>query len=264
MVSKVYLLIFSLVAMLVSNPLLAKNPKYEAVKKDPQVMRIEMPKTLHLLSSPQGKMLAQAIESEKFSITDDLTVDSVNGLTLPKSTNFLDFGDANLESAEQILPILMKNLGEQTPGLKMLNFESNPVGDKGLQAMAPHLNQVPALELLAFDGCGIGDEGIKDLAKHLGQIKNLEILSLSRNAITDKGIKVLAQNLKQVPNLHLLFLDGNAITDAGLDDLMANLNSVTKLHTLFLIGNNFTEEGKKRVADHPRVKSGGLKVLFNV
>jgi len=76
-----------------------------------------------------------------------------------------------------------------------VHISGNPIGNRGVAALAAPLRKLPALGTMFLGRCEIGDEGVASLVDNLGKddFKALERLYLERNKITDAGAaKLLA------------------------------------------------------------------------
>ena len=81
------------------------------------------------------------------------------------------------------------------PKIENLIFSRNPIGNRGVAALAAPLRKRPALKRLFLNGCEIGDEGVASLVDNLGKddFKALDMLWMHHNKITDAGAaKLLA------------------------------------------------------------------------
>jgi len=76
------------------------------------------------------------------------------------------------------------------PRLEVLSISGNPIGNRGVAALAAPLRKLPALGTLFLGRCEIGDEGVASLVDNLGKddFNALENLDLSNNKITDAGV----------------------------------------------------------------------------
>jgi Ran GTPase-activating protein (RanGAP) involved in mRNA processing and transport len=86
------------------------------------------------------------------------------------------------------------------------------LGDEGLEALAPGLNNNRSLTTLHLGGCNIGDQGAAALASSLAHTPSLEILLAYNNNIGDEGVEALASALsfsQSRSRLRSLSLDGN-------------------------------------------------------
>jgi Ran GTPase-activating protein (RanGAP) involved in mRNA processing and transport len=167
-----------------------------------------------------------------------------------QTINFMSnhIGVIGIKALVQALPdtILQMNLG------------GNNIGDDGVKALAPFLNQSSMQELSLWDN-SISDEGIKTLSLYLNA-SCLQSLNLQQNHISHEGIEVLAQYLNG-STLYQLYLWNNSIGDKGATALAKHLWE-SKLNSLELVRNGIGDIGVAALAHALLLSKAALQTLI--
>ena len=130
--------------------------------------------------------------------------------TFEAAVNASDLDAADQGWGEAEAAVLSEVLVHFT-GMHRLKISGNPIGDRGLSALAA-AGWPSSLKCLFMANCRIGDAGAAALARG-GLPPGLERMRLAYNEIGNDGVAALAQALPST--LFFMTLDGNQIGDAG-------------------------------------------------
>ena len=176
----------------------------------------------------------------------------------------LDLGVKNLTPDD--MAALGMLLGSNfLPELQFFDWNHNPYGDAGAQAMFERMDHgsLPTLVELAIEGVEMGLAGSKALAAALsrGAMPNLQYLYLEVHPIGNQSVAALAAPLRKMPTLKVLSLVDCQFGNKGMASLFANLSKdeFKALEHLYLHGNPISAAGVDQIV--VAIEAGGLPKL---
>jgi Ran GTPase-activating protein (RanGAP) involved in mRNA processing and transport len=177
------------------------------------------------------------------------------GIIAGNSCKFLKIGGKTLseEQASALSSVLSVNT--VLVGLEMGNDRDADVkfsmhintpflGDDGMTALVPSLQQHPTLKVLRIGSNTMGNTGANAIADIIRRSEVLEELFVANNQLLgDEGTAILAAGLSESKNITSLELMGNKIGDAGAAAIAAYLQHDKHLRTLKLSHNEIGDAG---------------------
>ncbi|CAG9333359.1 unnamed protein product [Blepharisma stoltei] len=153
--------------------------------------------------------------------------------------------------------ILLAEMVRRNRVLRILEFQSNLIGDKGAIALGKvlELNSCPSLSILHLEQNQIGDQGAVALAQGLRNHSNLQILHISSNKIKDDGAIALSLALKENSALQELYFSSNQIQDEGATALGEALKVNSTLVALDVSFNHIGNDGSAKIGEGLKLNS---------
>ncbi|MCC7531975.1 MAG: protein kinase [Candidatus Melainabacteria bacterium] len=199
--------------------LIGFNPTYEALNKNPFLLKNFAPNDLTLLYLSKN----EAAVSRVFSSLPHLT-----GLKA-LNVRFSDFSDADLKYLDPLsnlsyLDVTATNVtGDGLARMKYLNklTSLHASSVQNIETLLERVGEIPRLYLLSLHADSLDDDSLKEISR----CQNMKVLSLGMNhKITGKGMQYLA-NLK---HLRYLDLSGTNVTVQSLEALrqLPNLKNI--------------------------------------
>lgn len=99
--------------------------------------------------------------------------------------------------------------------VQLFDFSNNPIGNRGVSALAVALEINTTIRKLKLSGTNLGIEGAVAIASAITNNSTLEVLDLSRNSIGDMGSSKIAVALKSNKSIRQLSLRQNYLSDIG-------------------------------------------------
>lgn len=136
--------------------------------------------------------------------------------------------------------------------LRILYFEMNNIGDRGMSYLVSRLGYIPKLMELLIGNNDLSDESVRMISRNLCRMPHLQRLTIGCNAkITDEGVTYLLKHLHYCPYITTLFLNGLKLTDAIADPMCQYLERKDNKYLQYLIMNNneLSSSGAKKLVD---------------
>ena len=106
--------------------------------------------------------------------------------------------------------------------LEYLDISSNPIGDKGIAAIAKTLNNSSVSELIVYN-CNISVIGAKKLADSLIDSQTIKVLKLEDNDITINGAIVILEAAVTNDMCHKVDIKDEYKSDDKVKEMMSTL-----------------------------------------
>eukprot|EP00767_Chilomastix_cuspidata_P002853 gnl/Chilomastix_cuspidata/2983.p1 GENE.gnl/Chilomastix_cuspidata/2983~~gnl/Chilomastix_cuspidata/2983.p1 ORF type:complete len:449 (-),score=196.16 gnl/Chilomastix_cuspidata/2983:66-1412(-) len=165
-------------------------------------------------------------------------------LTHCKPSQLIVSGMLITENLANMLYHVIKN----NPKLVSLDLNQNPLGDAGIEAIAPAIAGLTRLKSLLLWKMDFGPRGAKALAAALPGLLELEKLYLGKNHIGSEGAQALAPALAPLARLERVTFDHCDIDDGGAVALMRALKDKERLQFVYLFKNRIGDAGAAAIA----------------
>jgi len=116
--------------------------------------------------------------------------------------------------------------------VQLFDFSNNPIGDRGVSALAVALEINTIIKKIKLSGTHLGIEGAVAIALVITNNSTLEVLDLSRNSIGDLGSSKIAIALKSNNSVRQLSLRQNCLSDVGAMCILLSLYDHKNLQTI--------------------------------
>ncbi|OHS92792.1 hypothetical protein TRFO_40913 [Tritrichomonas foetus] len=173
-------------------------------------------------------------------ITDDVSPHFASFLIENKTLKQLNLSGNNL--TQKFTSSISVSLASADCYIKELNLSRNPLGNRGISALAHAMSSNRTLTKLNISACKIQTAGFIEFCNELVHNTSLQSLYVHHNAIRDAGASRLAYVIQDHPTLREIDIELCEIGDSGARDFFAAATDSLTLEKISL-KNNLIRDG---------------------
>lgn len=216
---------------------LAQNQTLESLNLSNNNIRSQG--AIKIINSCKTNSLSELILSSNH-LTDEIAPYFADFIQSNSKLTILDLSGNNL--THRFTSSISTSFANRTCYLQELNLSRNPLGSRGISALAHGIGSNTSLRRLDISACKIQHSGFAEFCTELVNNTSLESLIIHHNQIRDDGAKHLAEVIRIHPILNEIDMELCEISDKGAAEIFEAVTNSVSLEKLS-IKNNLIHDG---------------------